>query len=194
MLRCTRAPLGTFMKVFFRILSGVVHYQWDARRLWNIRAMILFPGSDSETVALNLFRSNMASKAQNYLQLSSSLVVVSDDLLLCLLKPGEKIAYFAFYPFPRTWRRVSSCWQIGHVRFRTQVTWKEYPQPFKTHQFESSCFWQVGRAQSLSGSGSSSSKGERWNPRGRTIFDLHIFSKKKGNIRSCFSSSIEFAE
>ena len=33
MLRCTRAPFGTFMKVFFRVLSGVVHYQWDARRL-----------------------------------------------------------------------------------------------------------------------------------------------------------------
>ena len=102
MLRCTRAPFGTFMKVFFRVLSGVVHYQWDARRLWNIRAMILLRSSDSETVALTLFRSNMASKPQNYLQLSSSLVLVSDDLLLCLLKPGEKIACFAFYPFPRT--------------------------------------------------------------------------------------------
>ena len=102
MLRCTRAPFGTFMKVFFRVWSGVVHYQWDARRLWNIRAMILLRSSDSETVALTLFRSNMASKPQNYLQLSSSLVVVSDDLLLCLLELGEKIACFAFYPFPRT--------------------------------------------------------------------------------------------
>ena len=33
MLRCTRAPFGTFMKVFFRVLSGVVHYRWDAHLL-----------------------------------------------------------------------------------------------------------------------------------------------------------------
>jgi len=33
MLRPTRAPFGTFMKGLFRLLSEVVHYQWDAQRL-----------------------------------------------------------------------------------------------------------------------------------------------------------------
>ena len=84
--------------------------------------MILFRGSDSETVALTLFRSNMAGKAQNYLQLSSSLVVVSDDLLLCLLKPGEKIACFALSIsanittgiFLADWTRP--VWNTGHLK------------------------------------------------------------------------------
>jgi len=123
MLRCTRAPFGTFLKVFFRILSGVVHYQWDARRLWNIRAMILFRGSDSETVALNLFRSNMASKGA---KLSAVIVVFSgcvgwlalvsletwrEDSLFCFLSISANMTSGIFLA---DW--TCPVWNTGHLK------------------------------------------------------------------------------